>query len=766
MSKHTALRCLYSIFLLINLGLLALFIFQGNWLQTDLQAVLPQDKTWSRIQQLADKQQEAKLNRQVIALIGGINDEQQVLHLIEQISQQWQQSGLFSQVNGIYQPNIEQLQQQAKELAIATLPVQIRQQLQNDPAQYFNEYAQRLANPFAGYSLLPLSQDWLGFSQFVLQQSQGQSPVQWNPTSGLLYVMQENKLWGLLRAELTNSNSINPPIELLSLLESSEHLAQQQQAQLLATGAMLFSAQAKLQAEQESQWLSLLGISLTLFLLLGVFRHWRVLWLFLPIFAGLLIGTVCTIMLFGQIHLLTLVIGTSLIGLLLDYPVHWLASALGNRHWQAEHTMKNLRFTFMLSLLVTLLGYITLGFTHLPILQQTALFSSVALVIAIFTTLWLLPDHFRHYSAPAQPLLFFPTKQVRWFLSLFFSCRFYPVKILVMLVFIVGGLNQTQWQDNIRQWVNLSPQLLAQAQQIRKLTEINLSQQYLLLIAENDQQLLTKDALLTEQLTQLQQQGKLKHFQSLSQWFISESQQKAVIQQLQQLTPKDYQILSVLNIPLDAISQSIQQLAQQPTISLSSALATNFGQAWQHLYLGEIAPHQVAAIIKIENGQDLAYLANQQDIFWQDKANHISEIFQITRNQAAWLKIISLALASLLLGYLFGIKQTIKMLSVPIFAIIGTLATLGWLHLPVSLFAMFGLLLVSAITLDYTVYLQTAKEPLFNKKIAVTLAATTTFISFALLATSSTPVVASFGLTVSLGIIFGIILTFILWQKK
>ena len=76
---------------------------------------------------------------------------------------------------------------------------------------------------------------------------------------------------------------------------------------------------------------------------------------------------------FGQIHILTLVIGTSLVGVLIDFPLHWLAGSFLTEN--GYHFLRcKIAFYVFISLLVTLLGYGLLAFTHLPILQQTALF--------------------------------------------------------------------------------------------------------------------------------------------------------------------------------------------------------------------------------------------------------------------------------------------------------------------------------------------------------------------------------------------------------
>ena len=161
--------------------------------------------------------------------------------------------------------------------------------------------------------------------------------------------------------------------------------------------------------------------------------------------------------------------------------------------------------------------------------------------------------------------------------------------------------------------------------------------------------------------------------------------------------------------------------------------------------------------VKEADSAEMAKLANQQDIFWLDKRASLNHGFQMTRNQAAWLKVLSFVLAALLLRKWFNGKTTLRLLLVPCVAIVLTVALCGWIGLPIGLFSMFGLLLVSAIGIDYAVYMQTVRAARFEKQFTLFLAATTTLISFALLGMSSTPAVAGFGLTVTLGVLLSML---------
>ena len=753
MKKTTELSLLYAVFILFVSLFFGYFVKQGNWLQTDLHTLLPSQQEWANIQVLAVQQQEKQLNSQIIALIGHA-DEKQAFQLTDHITQTWRSSKLFSHITDRIQPNLTQLQQDIQLVAFATLPQAVREQLINDPKGYFQQYAEDIVNPFKRNNLLSLEQDWLGFGRFAQQTQQGN--VQWHAENGMLTVKQDNMTWVLLRAELQQNDFINPSENLTALLTGNRQYLTQSGAQFKITGSALFAADAKQKAEKESTLMSVLGVSLTLLLLLIVFRTPRILWLFLPILIGMLSGVVATVWGFGQIHILTLVIGTSLVGVLIDFPLHWLAGSLFDRKWLPLLAMQKLRFTFFISLLVTLLGYGLLAFTHLPILQQTALFSAVSLITALLATQLFLPYLFYRY----QPTTLLPERKtfnlIQKGLNTFANKRFNKGTLLIISLLVLGGGIKSSWHDDIRQWVSMPQSMLNEAKTIGELTGVDLGSQYFLLTAENEALLLEKDAKLSKQLAQ-----RNITFKSLSQWIAPLAEQKQFAEYLQHISADDYAVLNDIGVPPEKIQQNLTALSQRKPLTLSKALNTQLGQAWKMLYLGELAPNQVASIIKISQADSatMQALANNRDIFWQDKRSHLNQAFKEAKEQAAWLKIISFVIAGLLLWKVFETKTSIRILFIPCIAILGTVAIFGWIGLSIGLFSMFGLLLVSAIGIDYAVYMKTVNEEPSHKRITLTLAACTTLISFLLLAISSTPAVATFGISVSIGVIISLLTT-------
>src|SRR5690606_27067188 len=124
-----------------------------------------------------------------------------------------------------------------------------------------------------------------------------------------------------------------------------------------------------------------------------------------PVVVGMLTGFVACVALFGSIHALTMVVGASLIGVVIDYPMHWLGKSYGMTPWQAWPAMRRVRTGLTLSLATSLIGYLALAFTPFPALTQTAVFSVAGLLGAYACTVCLLPAWFRNWQPSPSPAL-------------------------------------------------------------------------------------------------------------------------------------------------------------------------------------------------------------------------------------------------------------------------------------------------------------------------------------------------------------------------
>jgi membrane protein len=736
------------------LAILAAFFLASRapfW-QSDMEALLPPDAALPLAEQRLLQARETAQNRQLLLLVGAARP----LPLAERLRDDWLASGLFVSAELQRAPLLETLRDAYRHAAYRVLPPAARQQLRDDPAAYFRDRTEALINPFA-VAVLPPDADWPGFSRYFPPTL----AAAWQPDAdGLLSRELDGKRWLLLRATLNADSGILGDPRLLALLARSEQEAKALSGETHVAGAAIFAAAGRASGEAESRWMSILGAALTLTLALAVFRRLRVLLIALPMACGLLGGLAATVALCGNAHLLTLVIGSSLIGLLLDFPLHWLGkSTLPG--WQPYAALAALRRPFFISLLITLAGYAFLLATPLPILRQTAVFALVALPLAWLTTLWTLPPLFRHYLLRANPHFAAGAVAVGRSLQ-----RLRQRRLLVPAAFIVALLLwHSDWQDDIRQWISLPPHWLQQAQAAAQIGGVEPAAQQFLIHAPDDDTLLQRDAALAARLENAKAGGALQDYSAISQWVWRHDEQQAMTVSLRALAsrPEAWQALTDAGVAPDTIAAALRAVAAPPVQTVAAQLANPLAARWQGLYVGrqdaDGAVYSSVALYGVRDSAALAALADGDGIRYLDRRARLNALFATTRSEALWLKLASYLVAFIILrAAAFSPRDSLKILAVPLAAAVLTVAVFSALGLPLSLFAAFGLLLTSALGVDYAVYAQSVGSPATTRFCGMLLAALTTVMSFGILAFSSTPAVAAFGLCVALGIAFSLAL--------
>ncbi|ASK26397.1 hypothetical protein BG910_00325 [Neisseria chenwenguii] len=772
-------RILYTLLMAAAAVFFAYTLAAKPWLQTDLTALLPQEARPDVLLQKADAVLEKELNGQVVLAVGSA-DADTAFQTASALARQWQASSVFASVQDTLTPDIGGLRGEIRRLGLALLPSEQQTLLRDNPRAYFQVRAEDAANPFAA-SLLPLSDDWLGFGRFAAGKGQPQSRIRWNADNGMLFTEHRGKTWVWLRGRLPEGAA--PDEKLLKLLDDSKQTAAAQKAEVLYAGGAVFAAEAKTSAEAESRWMGIAGMLLTFALLLRVFRSARVFWLVLPLGAGVLAGLAAALAVFGEIHVLTVVIGTSLVGMLVDFPLHWLAPAVCRPSeksvsdgliqkpvWQADEAMRHVLHGFLISLAVTVSGYALLWLTPLSVLQQTAVFSGAALLGAFGATVYWLPPLFRRYHGRDVPFgRLMPPLLAK--IHALHALLKKPAAAVLLLILAAAGLWRSDWRDDIRQWAAMPPALLEQARQLGELGGMDFGAQYAVVEAADEDGLLERSAAVNRVLQPLIRQGALAEVQSPDQWIAPQQTQRQLQRHLRALAdkPETWQPLAELGVPPKTVQTALQEAAAQAPVSLSDGLKAQIAEAWRPLYLGQVETGRQAAVVRLGGVKDAVAvrtaLAGMNGVHWADKRTHLNQMFQETRNQAAWLKLASYAAAWLLLWKIFGTRKGVKILAVPLAAAAGTVALLGWTGIPVSLFAMFGLLLVSAIGVDYAVYAASAAPPPAVRLGGMLLAALTTGISFGLLAFSGTPAVAAFGLTVAVGVVLAVLAAAVLLDE-
>ncbi|WP_210556760.1 MULTISPECIES: MMPL family transporter [unclassified Pseudomonas] len=750
------------LFLILLLAVVALAGWQwrdGAPLSANLMELVPGTNP-DALELRAEQRMQEPLNREMLVLVGHA-DRQQAVAMAQTLGEQWQASGLFEKVQWNLQADLPALRTQLLQGRLAMLSADDRQLLSEHPDAFIQQRVQALFDPFNGFTLVPSQDDWLGLTGRIQNSQPKHGAVQLDIGSGALVADADGKRWVLLRARTTgNAFDMNLPLKVADLLQHSREQAAKSDVQLLAASGLLYAANGQQQATREMTWVgggATLGI---LLLLLLAFRRWRVLLAFVPVLVGMLFGAVACVALFGHMHVMTLVLGSSLIGVAVDYPLHYLSKSWSLKPWRSWPALRLTLSGLTLSLITSAIGYLALAWTPFPALTQIAVFSAAGLLGAYLSAVCLLPALLKNVELqPAQWPLRLAERLVQLRETLLEHVRT-PVLLALLIAFCAGGLVQLQSKNDIRQWVGAPQRLTDEAQTIARITGYQPTSQFFLVRGANQQQLLERQAALSERLQQLVNLDKLQGYLALDQLLSPPSQQQQVREALSKL-PQYWQPLLELGVPLAALQTELQQLQNLPAEDIDAALAGPLGEPYRTLWLGPTADG-VAAMTSLQGLNNPSLLRVQAldlpGVMLVDRLGELNNVFAATQISAAELKLASCVLIVLVLIVPFGFGGALRIVALPLLAALCSLASLGWLGQPLTLFSLFGLLLVTAISVDYAILMREQVGGAAVSLLGTLLAALTTWLSFGLLAVSSTPAVSNFGLAVSLGLAFSFIL--------
>lgn len=746
------------LFLLGLLAVAALAAWQwrdGPPLSTDLMELVP-GVARDGLEREAERRMQAPLNRELLVLLG-YPQRDAAIAAAERLGRNWQASGLFERVQWRLQADLPAVRQQLRQGRLALLGETDRQQLIEHPADFIRQRVATLFDPFAGLSPLSAEQDWLGLAARIAQsQATPSAAVQVDLASGALLVEADGLHWALLHARTrAGAFDLDLPLQVAALVEQArQDIAAD--GQLLAASGLLHAAAGQRQANREITWLGGAAALGALLVLLLAFRRARVLLAFVPVLCGLLAGAVACVALFGQIHVITLVLGASLIGVAMDYPLHYLSKSWALRPWASWRALRLVLPGLSLSLASNLIGYLALAFTPFPALQQIAAFSAAGLLAAYLCTLCLLPALLKGVALRPWPALLDLAERA-WAIRLALLQRLgSPLLLFLLLAFCAGGLPRLELSNDLRQWLGSPPQLLAETQAVARITGLQPTSQFFLVRAADEQQLLERQARLGQRLDRLVAQQRLQGYRALSQLLAAPAEQRRLRQALNRL-PQHWQPLLALGVPALALERELHDLQALPAVDIPSALAGPLSEPWRPLWLGANA-NGVAGLVSLQGVTDIGLLAEQarglDGVQLVDRLGQLNQVFAAAQWSAAELKLLSCALIVALLVLPFGLRGALRVVALPLLAALASLASLGWLGQPLTLFSLFGLLLVSAIGVDYAILMRARVGGAAVSLLGNGLAAFTTWLAFGLLAFSSTPAVSNFGQAIGLGLVF------------
>lgn len=575
------------------------------------------------------------------------------------------------------------------------------------------------------------------------------------PRDAELWVAARGKQWVVLQYTLDGSAfSLSGEPVIGSAMDDALAQVRRQapDAQMIMAGVPLHAEAAAVQANGEINvigWGSLAGVLLLAWI---AFRSLRpVLLVGLSLLIGCAVALSVTDLVFGKVHLLTLVFGASLVGVAEDYGIHYFASRQGAPGRAPHALMRGLLPALWLALGTSAIAYVALGMAAFPGLRQMALFSVVGLAAAMLTVICWFPWLDRGQvagNAAAQWI-----GRTMWWWPRWRSALPWSLALCALALLWITQGHLLHLRDDVRQLQNSSPQLLQQQIQVSQMLGLPSPAQFYLVKAASPEALLLQEEALKERLDALVAQQDIAGYSAVSDWVPSQQMQQRNAQLVQHANQV---VLAGVNAQLGEAFEASAAVSAQEPLTLQAWLAQPISAAARPLWLGEHdGAYRSMVMLRGVRGQAAlpaleAAAQGLTAVTWVDKPAEISELLQRYRISMTELLVVGHLLVLAALCLRFG-RSAWRAWLPTVLASLAVVITMALMGEPWQLFNVLALMLLLGVGIDYGIYLQEHEnDP--QAWLAVVIGAASTWLSFGLLGLSQTPALRAFGVTLMLGL--------------
>ena len=596
---------------------------------------------------------------------------------------------------------------------------------------------------------------FLLLTDFVMNLNENsQAPSSFTP------IQQNDKFYSLVMLDVDKELALSPTVlnkEVKKLVDIQKEFSKNG-TKVYLTGAPIHSYFASSHSIFE---INLICILSTLFVIGLVFWYFGSLSPLIPIGLsiglGIYAGYCMTALVFRNIHILTFVFSTTLIGVCVDYSLHYFVALKEGK--TGTEVIKDIFKSLTVSLITTVSAFLILLFADFTLLRQISIFTITGLVtvygiVVLWYPLWLNrrvgktqcphktdKDAFVGQAMPDNNSN--EKDHASLHLGIFVSKPRLTAQLLSCLIAIllIIGLFHTHFDDNIKNMYTPPKTLLNAEKLFTEIAGTSADTSIFVVKGNNLEELLQKEEEIADKLNGIE-------YQALSKYVPSEKRQKSnqiLRKELYRTKLNDFAIF----LPVQKRSQLISQNYGNNFLSASN----DFEFMKKNFLIDKNTSIMVVSGYNGEKIDGVRIINFQKDISAQIKH---------CRRVCLGLLIPIFGLLYLLLAKIYDKKSGLKILLPSICAVILVFGILGLFGCPINLFHLLAIFLIIGFGLDYSVFRFTNPEKAGD---SVFLSCITTVFSFALLAFAGFKLISSLGTVLSLGLLSSYIFSLKLIEK-
>ena len=631
------------------------------------------------------------------------------------------------------------------------LDEQTRSRIVQYPQSFQDDSLARIFSAFTVSSLSGLDNDpfllsetvWLGLLEKAgsLTTFAPKEDVLCAEVDGIWYVM----ISGKLTPESLSLAGKNSGIE--RIFSICDEMSANDGIEISLSGLAFHSYESASGAQREITIISIVSVLLILIMFFLLCRNFHILWLFAMSLAIATGSAVAALLLFfKEIHILSMIFGTTLIGTCIDYSIHSYMTLARNSRDEKFDLRKKLGKSLSVSFISTELCYLVLLFSSYGILKQMAVISLTGLLSSYLVAMILYPRILTEKMINRNSFAAKSERKISIPLLL-------PLLAIAATVLLLIQIPRITIHNDITSLYTPSERMLRGEETAGKATGY-LATTYAIVEGDSENDVLEKEYAFTKGLDDLKSQGIITGYIATTSFVPPRSVQQSSLEASRALLPYLDEQCDILGVPQKNKEDIKARLADESSYFSASSLPEGIRSILSSISLGEIEGrfYEVVAIRNSTDGDRIKAVADTFDgVEYFQTSKDVSR--ELDKLSALIFRMFILAFAAIVivLVILFGWKKGLMMSLAPYTVLTATIGIMTFLGFRLDFFVAVGLVLIVGLGLDYMVFARSGKTD--SSKKAILLSFVTTELSFGSLLFSSFRPVHIFGLTVFIGIL-------------
>ncbi len=590
------------------------------------------------------------------------------------------------------------------------------------------EAYERLYNPM-GLTLLPLDKDpFLLLTDYV---------VSFGSASGIQETEKDDKYYRLAQFNIKKELALSPTLlnERMKELAALKDAVSGEDVKIYIAGAPVHTYYASSKSMTEINLICLLSSLFIILLCKFYFNSFKIL---IPIGASLALamyaGYLTTSVFFDSIHILTFVFASTLIGICVDYCLHYFAH---------NRDLMLIMPSLTQSLLTTVCAFFVLLLSNIELLKQISTYTITGLVTVYLTVVLFYPLLCKNINLSYLRELKFRALGIKY--------RY--LSVAAMVVIAAAGMFNLKFNDDIKD-MYVPPRSLAMAEKLyAQLSQTDFNLNFIITTAPDKQKLLEKE----ENTGALLREKNIEYY-ALSRFVPSIKQQtenRKLVKKLYKNSLKPYASAFLPQKSIEAL------LKEQPPEEFLTLENSNFKMLKDFLYNDNTSVMVVNGDI---NTIKQALEPENDSITVINLKNDISQKVGSCRKVCLILFAPAILLLYVILAFIYRPVNAFKII-LPSF--LGAMFSIGLIGLSgkgLNLFHVLALFLIIGFTMDYSIFRFNGSNS-SNSKAAVLISCATSVFSFFLLSMTSFKLISSLGFILWIGLLSSYILSLLLISK-